>query len=58
MNIDGALREWWQYGREMYEKRREQMKDVALQTNISHMCTELDVTYDDRMEMFNKRYDL
>lgn len=56
MNIDGALREWWQYGREMYEKRRMQMTEVAQLSGISHMCTELGVSYDMRMQMFREKY--
>lgn len=55
-NIDGALREWWQYGREVYDQRREQMKEVAMKAGISHLCNELDVTYDDRLEKFKERY--
>lgn len=56
MNIDGALREWWQYGRDMYELRREQMTQVAKEAGISHMCQELSVTYDKRLEMFREKY--
>jgi Ca2+/Na+ antiporter len=56
MNIDGALREWWQYGREMYEMRRLQMIEVAQRTGVSHMCTELGVSYDMRMNLFREKY--
>jgi hypothetical protein len=56
MNIDGALREWWQYGRDVYELRRSQMIQVAKEAGISHMCQELSVTYDKRLEMFKEKY--
>jgi hypothetical protein len=56
MNIDGALREWWQYGREMYEMRRAQMTEVAQRAGVSHMCTELGVSYDMRMDLFREKY--
>jgi len=56
-NIDGALREWWQYGRDMYEKRRAQMTRVAQRAGISHMCNELERTYDDRLAMFKEKYE-
>jgi hypothetical protein len=56
-NIDGALREWWQYGRDMYEKRRAQMTRVAQRAGISHMCNELERTYDDRLAIFKEKYE-
>lgn len=58
MNIDGALREWWQYGPEMYEKRRAQMQKVAQRAGITHMCDELDTTYAARLAMFKEKYDI
>ncbi|ABQ50599.1 unknown [Marine RNA virus JP-A] len=57
-NIDGALREWWQYGREMYELRRDQMRQVAIKTGIAHLCTELETSYDMRMQDFKEKYEL
>jgi hypothetical protein len=56
MNIDGALREWWQYGPHLYELRRSQMTEVAIRAGISHMCTELSVSYETRMELFREKY--
>lgn len=58
MNIDGALREWWQYGKEMYELRRAQMTQVAEKANITHMCNELNVSYEDRLALFKEKYDV
>jgi len=56
MNIDGALREWWQYGKVQYEFRRQQMREVAELSGLTHACKELDVTYEDRMKMFRSKY--
>jgi uncharacterized membrane protein len=56
MNIDGALREWWQYGKVQYEFRRKQMQEVAELSNLTHACKELDVTYEDRLKMFRAKY--
>jgi len=55
-NIDGALREWFNHGEGIYEKRREQMREVAELAGISHMCTLLDQTYFDRVEHWKDRY--
>jgi hypothetical protein len=56
MNIDGALREWFQYGKETYESRRAQMIQVADRAGISHMCGELGVTYEKRLDDFKEKY--
>lgn len=55
-NIDGALREWWQHGREVYEKRRDQMKKVAAKAGFSDHCTMLRQSYEDRLQHFHERY--
>jgi hypothetical protein len=55
-NIDGALREWWQHGRELYELRRSQMQEVAKKHDISHLCSMLGVTYDDGLHNFRMKY--
>lgn len=56
-NIDGALREWFNHGREMYEMRREQMNTVAEECDIKHMCQLLDSDYDAMLEVWRERYD-
>lgn len=55
-NIDGALREWFNHGREVYEMRRAQMKEVAAMAGISHLCTMLEDTFDHRVEHWKDRY--
>jgi hypothetical protein len=47
MNIDTSLLDWFFNGKEIYETRRMQMKEVAELADISHMCTNLDKTYED-----------
>lgn len=56
-NIDTALREWFNHGRDVYEMRREQMKEVAARAGISHLCSELDVTYDACVLRWKLKYD-
>lgn len=55
-NIDGALREWWQHGREVYETRRAQMKQVAFIHQMHDACQMLNESYDDRLVHFRQRY--
>ena len=56
-NIDGALREWFAYGRDHYEMRREQMLEVAKRADIAHGCTVLYESYDDRLQTWKERYE-
>jgi hypothetical protein len=54
-NIDGALREWFNHGEEKYEAQRLLMKEVASRTGISHLCTGLNESYNDRVvDWFDK----
>lgn len=55
-NIDGALREWWQHGRDVYEVRRGQMQEIASREGLTHMCSLLDETYEDRLHDFLQKY--
>jgi hypothetical protein len=57
-NIDGALREWFLHGKEKYEKRREQMNEIAKRTEISYLCKRLSVPYDEAMQEHKDRYKL
>lgn len=56
MNIDTALREWFNSGEELYEVRRNQMKQVAERCGITHLCTQLDVTYHDGVDSWISKY--
>ena len=55
-NIDGALREWFNHGEDKYEEQRIKMLDVARRAGISHLCTELDVTYNERVVNWRDQY--
>lgn len=55
-NIDGALREWFLHGKDVYETRREQMKEIAARGEITHMCTLLDDSFEDRMKIWQEKY--
>ena len=56
MNIDGALREWFAHGRDIYETRRAQMQKVADEAGISHGCSGLSLSFDDRITIFEEKY--
>lgn len=55
-NIDGGLREWFSHGREIYEMRREQMKEIANRAGITHGCTVIHESYDDRLQYWKDKY--
>lgn len=57
-NIDGALREWFAYGRDHYEMRRGQMQQVARIHGIASGCNMLNCDYDACLEMYRARYGL
>lgn len=56
VNIDGALREWFNHGPDVYEKRRLQMVEVAKRAGISHGCPGIHVTYEDRLNEWKEKY--
>jgi len=56
INVDGALREWFNHGEDIYESRRAQMKEVAKRGGIDHITAELDVTYAMRVDNWKNRY--
>jgi len=57
LNIDTALREWFNHGREVYEYRRHQMQIIARTAQIEHLCTQLDLDYDSSLVMWIRRYE-
>lgn len=48
-NIDGALNSWFYHGRDLFEKRRAQMKEVAEKADLNHMVRTLEVDYEMRV---------
>jgi hypothetical protein len=55
-NIDGALREYFFHGKEVYEDRLEKLKEVARRTDLTTCCTGLHLTYEDRMAAWKELY--
>jgi len=55
-NIDTALSEWANHGRDVYEKRRRELREVATRSDLIGLCTVLDVDYTTRIEEWHKRY--
>lgn len=53
-NIGSALREWFFHGKEVYEHRREQMKQIAAEHDLP--VPDLEVTYEERVENFKNKY--
>lgn len=53
-NIDGALREWFFHGREVFEMRREQMKEIARRGEL--VCQTLDVDFDSRVDAWKSKH--
>lgn len=56
VNIDGALREWFNHGESKYEAQRLMMCEVAERAGISHMCTGLHTTYNERVVEWYTNY--
>lgn len=54
-NIDGALREWFFHGRDVFEMRRSQMKEVARRTGM--LCQTLDDDFDTRVQAWKDKYE-
>lgn len=53
-NINGAMREWFAYGKDVYEMRRTQLAEIARRHDF--VCTELSVPYEDRMTTWKAKY--
>jgi hypothetical protein len=53
-NIDGALREWFFHGREVFEMRREQMQEVSARADLP--CRTLDEDFDHRVKVWKDKY--
>ena len=51
------LMEWFNHGPTVYEKRRDEMKDAARLAKLTNLCTQLHVSYQDRVEQWHERYD-
>ncbi|APG76855.1 hypothetical protein 1 [Beihai picorna-like virus 7] len=54
-NVDGALREWFFHGRDVFEHRRRQMQEIAHRGGL--MCMTLDQDFDDRVAEWKEKYE-
>jgi hypothetical protein len=57
LNLDTAMREFFNHGREKYEEQRTILKKIAQKANLDGFCTELDVSFDNRVLMWKQKYD-
>jgi hypothetical protein len=55
-NIESSLHDWFYYGREVFEDRREKLKQVARECEIAHLCPALDISYDKRCAHWRHKY--
>jgi len=55
--LDNALREYFNYGREVYEKRREQITHIVKEHNYETFCREYLLSFDDQLDKWKDKYD-
>lgn len=53
---ESAMIEWFNHGREKYETRRSQLKEVMRRADLLDYCHFLDDSFDDRVEKWRKNY--
>lgn len=56
-NIDMAIREFFNHGRDVYETRRHQLTEVANRNSIRHLCTMLEVDFDTMVSDWKSKYE-
>lgn len=56
INLGAALREWSNHGREKYEFRHKQCVEIAEKADLLGLCPELNLTYDDLVTDWKKKY--
>jgi hypothetical protein len=55
-NLDGAAREFFCHGEEIYKKRVKELLAVATEIGVEHACRELGYTYEDRIAKWIAQY--
>jgi hypothetical protein len=55
-NIASSLHDWFYYGREPYETNRAKLREVARLSGIEHLCPELGVSYDRKVDVWRHKY--
>jgi hypothetical protein len=56
--MSSALSEWFLYGRDTYEMRRAQLKEVAERTGLRGLVHGIDIDYDARCEQWRNKYNV
>jgi hypothetical protein len=54
MNVEGALREWFFHGEEVYEKRRSQLQELALRADLP--CRGLEKDFSACVDEWKQKY--
>ena len=57
LNLDTAMREFFNHGREVYEEQRILLNNIANKANLNGFCAELDVSFDNRVILWKQRYE-
>jgi hypothetical protein len=55
-NIESSLHDWFYYGRDIFEDRKQKLRLVAQKCDIEHLCPGLDVSYDKRIAYWKHKY--
>jgi hypothetical protein len=55
-NIESSLHDWFYYGRDVFEDRRDKLRRVAQDCEIEHLCPALNVSYDKRVNQWRHKY--
>jgi hypothetical protein len=55
-NIDSSLHDWFYYGREVFEDRRNKLFQVAREAGIAEYCLGFDKSYDTRVNVWRHKY--
>lgn len=56
VNIDTSLHDWFYYGYETFMYRRSQLLEIAVRSNIVHLCRGFDLSYEARVLRWNQKY--
>lgn len=55
-NIESSLHDWFFYGKDVFEDRREKLSIVAKDCGIIHLCPALELTYEERVNRWKQKY--
>jgi hypothetical protein len=55
-NIESSLHDWFYYGRDVFDDRRDKLRQVAKACEIEHLCPALEIPYDQRVNRWRHKY--